>query len=219
MVKYVIFDFDGTIYDTVEGISRCARYAASSVLNICLPEEEFRCFAGPPLGTMFMEKFGIDMSTADRCVNEFRRRYVPIGLYESRVFPEIPELLLTLRSCGIRLAISSLKPIKMVERLLNRENLAFLFHVMDGITEEEFETAKSDIIRSTMTRLGADKDSTVLVGDTKYDILGAHECGIRAIGVRYGYAAPGELESAGADMIVDDPTELRELLLKLIATE
>ena len=64
-----------------------------------------------------------------------------------------------------------------------------------------------------MDMLGARPEETVLIGDTKYDIHGAHECGIKAVGVRYGYAAPGELEAADADVIVDDMPALREWLM------
>ena len=54
----------------------------------------------------------------------------------------------------------------------------------------------------------------MLVGDTKYDMTGAHQCGITAVGVGYGYAAPGELETAGADVIVSDMAALRSWLFE-----
>ena len=65
-----------------------------------------------------------------------------------------------------------------------------------------------------MESLNAGKSGTVLVGDTKWDVAGAHRCGIPCIGVGYGYAAPGELENAGADALAADLRELKELLLR-----
>ena len=77
---------------------------------------------------------------------------------------------------------------------------------------------KADVIREVMRRLGlaeADKTSMLMVGDRKYDILGAKANGVASIGVRYGYAAPGELEAAGADFVVQSVEELSRLLEKL----
>ena len=65
-----------------------------------------------------------------------------------------------------------------------------------------------------MELLDARPETTVLVGDTKYDVAGAHRCGVPCIGVAYGYAAPGELEAAGADALAADMAELEEMLLR-----
>ena len=71
---------------------------------------------------------------------------------------------------------------------------------------------KQEIVERVIAALGAEKDECLLIGDTKYDVAGAHAAGIGCIGVRYGYAAPGELEEAGADAIADDLDELENML-------
>ena len=210
MYKFVLFDFDGTVYDTVEGITKSARYAINKY-GMDAPLEELRCFAGPPLLDKFMEVFAVSEEQARELVDAYRERYRPIGLQECQLFPGIKELLIKLRQQGIKTAITTMKPQEMAEMLLGRENMLELFDVIYGSTLSQ-NVSKSILVQRAMETLGASVSDTVLVGDTKYDIHGAHEKGIPAIGVRYGYAAENELEDAGADFIAEDMAELEKLL-------
>lgn len=214
-MKYttVLFDFDGTLFDTVEGITRSVRYALNQA-GLDAPTEELRCFAGPPLMEMFMEKYSFSTEQAEQAVRDYRTRYVPIGLYESRIFPSIPDLLRQLKAADLRLAVATSKPRVMARELLEREGLSQLFDGIFGSEPNGNNNAKWQVILQAMETLGASAASTVLVGDTKYDVLGAKRTGIPCIGVRYGYAAPGELEQAGADAIAKDIPALLSLLLE-----
>ena len=213
MYTKLFFDFDGTLYDTVDGITRSVQYALRK-RGLDAPLSELRCFAGPPLDEMFMEKFGLSRPDAEQAVRDFRERYVPIGLYESGAFPGLRELLRELRDAGMRLAVSTSKPQVLAEELLRREGLLELFDVVCGAAEEGEGNAKWQVLQRAMGLLDASPEESVLIGDTKYDVAGARRCGIPCIGVGYGYAAEGELERAGADFIVPDLAALRELLLK-----
>ena len=213
MYKYILFDFDGTVFDTVEGITKSVRYAINKVGRDA-PPESLRCFAGPPLVDMYLERFGGTIEEAERFVVNFRERYQPTGLYECRIFQGIVELLNDLRAEGRVTAVATLKPQHLAETLLTREGITGLFDAICGGGAEGHEGTKADIVRRVMAQLGAAPEETVLIGDTKYDILGAHECGITAVGVGYGYAAPGELAAAGADVIVADMPALRAWLFE-----
>ena len=212
MYKFVLFDFDGTVFDTVEGISKSVRYALNK-RNLDAPLEALRCFAGPPLGLTFMEKYGFDEQEAKRAVADYRERYIPIGLYECSVFQGMRELLLSLREQGVRLGIATLKPLYMARTLLEKEDMLQLFDVSCGADPDKMHETKAEILSRAMAELGADTENTVYVGDTKFDVRGAHECGVKCIGVDYGYAAEGELVEAGADWLVESVSGLRELLL------
>ncbi len=212
MLRCILFDFDGTVFDTVEGITKSVRYAANR-LGIDAEPESLRCFAGPPLTDMFMEYFGFDRDTALRAVVFFRERYRPVGLYECRVFPGIPELLAELRAAGYLLGVATSKPQPLAEELLEREGMRGLFDVLVGSREDGDNDSKAEVLRCAMARLGVAAGETVLVGDTKYDVLGAQACGVKCVGVGYGYAAPGELEAAGADVLVPDLPALRAYFL------
>lgn len=212
MYRYLFFDFDGTLYDTVEGITRCVQYALRK-RGMDAPLDSLRCFAGPPLDDMFMEKFGFTREDAEQAVRDFRERYVPIGLYESRPFPGLKDLLRDLHAAGYRLAVTTSKPQVLAEELLRREDLHDLFDCICGAAEGGEGNAKWQVLRRAMERLHAPEGESVLIGDTKYDVAGAKRCGIPCIGVGYGYAAEGELEQAGADAVAADLDALRGMLL------
>ena len=213
MYSVILFDFDGTVYDTVEGITKSVQYALRKRgLDAELPE--LRCFAGPPLVDMFMEKYGFDRAVAEQAVRDFRERYVPIGVYESRPFPEIRGLLETLRASGRRLGVATSKPQHLAEQLLERADLRGFFDVVCGSGVNGNDDAKWQVLARAAEALNAPPEETVLIGDTKYDVAGAHRAGLPCIGVRWGYAAPGELETAGADAIAADVATLEALLLK-----
>jgi len=214
MYKYILFDFDGTVFDTVEGITKSVRYALNK-RNLDAPLESLRCFAGPPLGLTFMEKYGYDEEEAKRFVADYRERYVPIGLYECSVFPGIREMLEALRDKGVKLGIATLKPLHMARTLLEKENMLQLFDISCGADPDKMHETKAEILGRAMRELGAEAESTIYVGDTKFDVGGAHGCGVKCIGVKYGYAAEGELLEAGADYLADTVEELKELLMTI----
>jgi len=212
MYKYVLFDFDGTVYDTVEGITKSVQYALAKH-GIASELSELRCFAGPPLADKFIEVYSVTEEQAQQLVVDYRERYRPIGLLECQLFAGMKELILKLKEKGIKTAITTMKPQEMAEMLLEREGMIPLFDVIYGSTLSQNIT-KQKLVEMAMDTLGADKAETILVGDTKYDIHGAHQAGVAAVGVRYGYAAENELEDAGADFIVDTMQELEAFLLK-----
>ena len=212
MYDCILFDFDGTVFDTVEGITKSVRYALNKV-GLDAELESLRCFAGPPLADKFMEVYGFDRAAAEQAVWDYRERYRPIGMNECCVFPGIKELLEKLRAAGKTVGIATSKPQELAEELLRRENMLGLFQVICGSRPDGSDSAKWQVVQRAMELCGAVKENTILVGDTKYDVAGAHKVGIACVGVRYGYAAEGELEAAGADAIVEDLPELESFLL------
>lgn len=210
-VRTALFDFDGTLFDTVEGITKSIQYALRK-RGIEEPLEKLRVFAGPPLVDKFMELYGVDQAEAERLVTDFRERYVPVGVYESAPFPGIEALLIRLRAAGITVGVATSKPQAMAELLLDRYGLRERFDLVAGSSPGINNEKKQDIVRRAMELCGASPESTVLVGDRKYDAEGAALCGIPCIGVAWGYAEPGELEAAGVERIAADPVELEALL-------
>ena len=213
-MKYntVLFDFDGTLYDTVEGITKCVQYALSKH-GIEAPLEALRCFAGPPLAEKFMEVYGVDSALAEQLVKDYRERYLPIGVYESAPFPGVGDMLLRLRTAGLHLGVATSKPQTLAELLLDRAGLRDCFDAIVGSTPGKKDDRKWMVVRRAMELCGAEPAATVLVGDTKYDAIGAAKAGIGCIGAAWGYAAPGELEAAGVLCTARDFAALEAFLL------
>lgn len=212
MYRNILFDFDGTVFDTVEGISKSAQYALEKQ-GIEASLSELRCFAGPPLVDKFMEVYGFELEQAQQATRDFKERYGVKGVRECRVFPGIKELLESLIRHGRRLGIATSKPQYLAEQLLEQEDMRDFFQVVCGSQAAGNNSAKSQVLQLAMDKMGAKPEDTVLVGDTRYDVEGAKICGVPCIGVSYGYAAQGELEEAGAAAIAEDMEQLLELLL------
>ena len=174
----ILFDFDGTVFDTVEGITKSIQHAIRKH-GMDAELTELRCFAGPPLVDKFIEVFGVPDAEAEQLVVDFRERYVPIGVYESEPFPGIRDLLTALRQAGKTLAIATSKPQNMAELLLERSGLLDCFDVIVGSDPHLNNNAKWEVVTRAMERCNASPETAVLIGDTKYDVAGALRCGMR----------------------------------------
>ncbi len=208
----ILFDFDGTVFDTVEGITKSIHYALEKH-GIRSEINELRQFAGPPLVEKFIEVYGVSWEEAEQLVLDFRERYTPIGVFESAPFNGIREMLETLGNAGLCLCIATSKPQEPTELLLRRSGLEKYFRYVIGSREGINDQSKAQIVDSVIRKCGCERRKTVLIGDTKYDVFGAGECGIDCIGVGWGYAAEGELEKAGAIAVVKDVASLQKMLL------
>lgn len=215
MWNTVLFDLDGTLSDSAPGITRCVQYALEKEFGIIRKPEELIEFVGPPLKEQFMLYTGCNDEMGERAVARYRERYRPVGIFENSLYPGIPELLLQLKNEGFRIALSSSKPEEFCHQILETFEIAQYFDVVCGSDMEGRHTDKAEIVEEVLHRLRMEnrREEVVLVGDRKYDIIGARQRGVGTIGVSYGYGSREELELEWPDCIVDTVTELRNVLI------
>lgn len=215
MSTAVLFDLDGVLVDSRAAITSCIRYALA-----CqgLPEQEpgslERCI-GPPLTRAFADLTGHpqDSGLVLACLASYRARYRGASLRETTVFTGIPEVLAALAD-DHRLAVATSKPRAFAEPLLAALDLR---EKLDHVAAPDLDAHREDketTIRSALSTLGVSR--AVMVGDRSFDIIGAHACGIPAIGVSWGIGSPRELADAGAEIIVDDPRDLPQAAGRLL---
>lgn len=210
MPKSILFDLDGTLTDSGEGIINSAAYALEE-LGVPVPtREEMRVFVGPPLHETFM-KFGVPSHLAEEAVRLYRVRYIPIGKYENHPYPGIRELLETLQQRGHRLYVATSKPDGMATDILTHFGLAKYFTRICGASLDTSRTAKDAVIAYLLEETG-EAGSMFMVGDTAFDVLGAKAHGIPCVGVSWGYGLVEDMEQAGAAAIAHDAAELLTLL-------
>ncbi len=215
MWNTVLFDLDGTLSDSAPGITRCVQYALEKEFGIIRNPEELIEFVGPPLKEQFMIYTGCDGEAGERAVARYRERYRPVGIFENSLYPGIPELLRQLRAENLKIALTSSKPEEFCRQILETFEIAQYFDVICGSDMEGKHTDKAELVEETLHMLGMEgrRNEVVLVGDRKYDIIGAKQRGIGSIGVSYGYGSREELEYEWPDCIVDSVTELRNVLI------
>ena len=215
MYQYILFDLDGTLTDSKEGIINCFKYAIEKLGDPIPSEETLLSFIGPPLRLSF-GSLGYDEEKIELAIKTYRERYVPIGKYENVPVEGGVELCKSLRDKGCRLAIASSKPRHMCVDICEKFGFApYLEHIVGPMGDDHW--TKADVIREAFRRFGltdGDLSRVLMVGDRMYDVEGAKECGIDCVGVEFfGYAAPGELMDAGAVAVVKTTDELEAYIL------
>ena len=158
---------------------------------------------------------GFNQDTAREALRLFRERYVPIGQFKNRPAPGAVEMMERLTAQGYVLALASSKAESQCVSICERFGFAPYLTVISGSSDQR-DQSKAEVIRQAMARLGLeDPRRGLMVGDRKYDVEGARECGMDCAGVEFfGYAPPGELESAGAVAVVRTVAELEAFILQ-----
>lgn len=208
----ILFDLDGTLTDSGEGIINCAIYALETLGLPVPPREALGVFVGPPLQDTFRQ-FGVPAEKLDEAVRIFRSRYVPIGKFENRPYEGIREALEALLRQGSRLYVATSKPEVTALEILEHFDLSQYFTKICGATLDGTRSSKSQVIAYLLDS-GVSRESCVMVGDTAFDVLGAAAHGIPAIGVAWGYGSVEGMKKAGASAIAETPDALISLLGK-----
>ncbi len=207
-----LFDFDGTVADTGEGIRRSVTYSLERMGKPALDEAMLSRFIGPPLHDSYKEYCHMSDEEADTAILRYRERYVDIGLYESQLYPGIKSLLKALNEAGAYVGIASGKPQFMLERLAAYYEIDCWLDTIVGAGLDRHSADKRDLILRAIPQ-GVESKRACMVGDRHFDIEAACALGLGAIGVNYGYALPGELIRSGADVVFDSVEALARYLL------
>ena len=210
MAKTILFDLDGTLTDSGEGIINCAILGLKH-FNLPVPDRQaMRVFVGPPLHEIFV-KFGVPEDQADEAVRVYRSRYNTVGKFENTPYPGIYELLQALRNNGNTLLVATSKPESLAVEIMDKFELSKYFHKICGASLDRSRSTKEDVIAYLLAQNGS-AEEMVMVGDTAFDVLGAAAHGIPTIGVSWGYGDVEEMVAAGAKAIAYTMDELLALL-------
>ena len=214
MYKYVLFDLDGTLTNPEIGITSSVMYALEK-FNIKVEDrKELHPFIGPPLSYSFQTYYGLSEEESEQAIKYYRERFSVKGLYENEVYPGVEKLLQQLKEGGKRLIIATSKPEEFTLKILEHFDLLKYFDYVAGATMDGSRGEKADVIRYAIEISGiGNKSEAIMIGDRKYDILGAKENGLNSMGVLFGFGDREELTEAGADYIVENVKDIATVLL------
>ena len=204
---WVLFDLDGTLTQSEEGIWNCARYALGKMGYAEPDAATLRKFIGPPLVWSFQELIGMSEEQAIRAQGIYRERYNTLGLLENRVYPGIRYALRCLKKAGMHLGVVTGKPENATRRILEHFGLIGFFEQIVCATDNKAD--KEQMIRKALPEGVTD---AWMVGDRKYDMEGGRQAGIHTLGVTYGYGSEEELTESGAEKLARSPREIAEVL-------
>ena len=208
-MKQILFDLDGTLTDSGEGIMHCAELTLAHY-GLPIPSRaEMRSIVGPPLKDSF-RRFGIPETELDNATAYYRKHYLATGQFENFPYPGIRQLLQRLNDDGHRLYVATSKPEAMAQNILRHFQLDGYFQIICGAASDGLRNTKEAVIEYLLQQL-PDHDSLVMVGDTIYDVKGAAYHGIPCVAVTWGYGVVEDMVHAGA-VIADSMDALYQAL-------
>ncbi len=212
--RYLLFDLDGTLTDSSEGIINSILYSFDK-LGLQLPQkEELYKFIGPPLLNSYIEYYGFSLEKARLATDYFHKFFVEKGMFENKLYDGIREMLLKVSSCDRKLILATSKPEVFAEKILQHFDILKYFDNVVGATLDEKRTKKEEVLSCIFENIDiSDKSDVVLIGDTKFDAIGAKKLGIDCIGVSYGFGTKEELIENGAVYVAETPEQLAKILL------
>ena len=210
--QLVIFDLDGTLTDSAQGIVASFRHALGSI-GAEVPDGDLAgMIVGPPMHHT-LRTMGLG-EHADDAIAAYREDYLARGWAMNRTFDGIPALLGDLRAAGIRLAVATSKAEPTAVRILTHFGLDGHFEVIAGASVDGLRATKSEVVKHALAQLEPLPDRILMVGDRSHDVEGAAEHGIDTVVVGWGY---GRSDFDGPDAPVPHAhvttvAELREAL-------
>ncbi|MCK4021618.1 HAD family hydrolase [Streptococcus suis] len=213
MYQTILFDLDGTLTDSGQGILNSVAYALEK-MGIEEPDTaNLNRFIGPPLYESFSRFYQLNPEDTQSAVDAFRVYFKEKGMFENQLYPGIIPLLEELRTAGKTLVIATSKPEIFAKQILEHFGISHYFDVIAGASLDSSRISKADVIGYAINQLEAFPKHAVMIGDREHDIEGARMHQLPAIGVLYGYGNKQEFEKAGATMIVETVQDLKRVLL------
>jgi phosphoglycolate phosphatase len=209
-MKHLLFDLDGTIIEPKEGIVNSIRHAADLMGAVMPSEEELHQFIGPPIMDSFQEKLKLNYAQALEAVSHFRRYYAETGIHQNALFRGIADVLHALKQKGYTLYVATSKPTVFAKEILEEHALDKYFVEIVGCNLDNSRSDKTEIIGYIVQKYGLDTSQCLMIGDTKFDIVGAKNHQMLSVGVTYGH---GDFSQHQPNYVVDSCPEL-ELLIK-----
>ncbi len=205
----ILFDLDGTLTDSFEGITKCIAHAMTKLGRLSPPPESLGWCIGPPLKKSFSQLLDSrDDALVEEALTFYRERFGSVGLFENKIYEDIPQVLETLRNTGHTLYVATAKPEVYAKRIIEHFGLKKFFKGVHGSELDGTRTDKTSLIAHVLEMESITASESVMVGDREHDMIGAKANGITGLGVLWGYGTREELEASGPYTCIDHPREL-----------
>ena len=211
--KFILFDLDGTLIYSHPGIHAGFRYALKELGEKEPTQEQLGRCIGPSLMYSFQTYFGLSEERAALATEKYREQYSKTGVYENMPVEGALEGLKALKKAGFKMAMATSKPYVYANIIAERWGFKEYLDEIVGPGMDGSLHTKAMVITEAMKRLGADKESCLMVGDRHHDIEGARENGVDCAMLKVGYAEEGEFEKFPPDYVFEGFSDFTKFLL------
>ena len=210
----VMFDLDGTLFDSSEGIKMCYRKGLEHFGIYVEDDSELDKVIGPSLYDSYHRFFGLNGDDILTAVKIYRDLYGSDGIYRIRMYDGVEKMLDSLKQNGFTICLATSKPYVMAKKILEFTGLMRYFDVVCGANLDGSMSDKVELIGECLKQSGfTDKRRAYMVGDRSYDMVGAAKAGVHSIGVTYGFGTRMELMNAGAEFTAYDTGNVARILI------
>ena len=210
--KYILFDLDGTLTDPKEGITKSFQYA---LRHFGIEEDlaNLEKFIGPPLHDSFRDDYNFSEEEVEEAVTKFREYFAQNGIFENKIFSGVKEVLEYLHSNNKRILLATSKPTIFAEKILKHFEIDKYFEYIGGSNLDGSRSEKNEVINHVLEVCKVSSmEDVIMIGDRKYDVIGAKKIGVDSIGVLYGYGDLEELQEVNPTYIIKNIEELKNIL-------
>jgi phosphoglycolate phosphatase len=209
---HILFDLDGTLTDPYLGITNSVKYALNKFNITEQNDHQLKLFIGPPLEQSFMEYYNFNKNEAKKAIEFYREYYSVKGIYENKLYHGIDTVLEILNNKNRNCIVATSKLEEYAVTVLRHFKIDLYFKRVTGSNLEGTRVEKGEIIKYIIEKDQLEKEKTIMVGDRKYDIIGAKNNGVDSIGVLYGYGTKEELEEVKPTYLCNSIDKLLKLL-------
>lgn len=211
-MDYILFDLDGTVTNSQNGIKNSVEYALK-YFNIEVEDrDDLNKYIGPPLRQSFMKYAGLSEEEAGIGMIKYREYYEPYGIFENELYEGITDVFNELKRKNKKIILATSKPWIYAEIILEHFDIKKYFDFVAGSELNGVRTDKSEVIKFAVNRFNIDTDRAIMIGDRKHDIIGGTKNQLKTIGVLYGFGSKAELENAGACYIAKDVKNINDFI-------
>lgn len=209
MIKNILFDLDGTITNSYEGIVNAVKFSLDKI-NFKYDESKLISFIGPPLKDSYMNLGFSEEESKDR-IEDFRDYYFKKGMKEMYLYDGIEETIQKLHDKGYKIYLATSKVESSAKKILSDNNLLKYFSYAAGATMDQSRVEKEDVIAYLIDKTGIKPEESIMVGDRLHDIEGARLNNIKAIAAGYGFG--NEDEYKNAVLVANKPSDVYEYVI------
>lgn len=214
--KYVLFDLDGTVSESALGIRVSLEHAIKEIGKPLPNLDDYTLYIGPPLIDTFRNLCHFTEEESAQGVEIYRDYYDTYGKFKNKLYDGMKDVLTALRNQGAKLAVCTSKYEKFAEEIVELLGVSDYFDAVCGSTLDGSRKDKKDLIPYAVKTLGGDfdaeRENTVMLGDTYFDARGARICNVDFIGVKYGYGSLEQMKAEGAEIFAETPADILPLL-------
>ncbi|MFH1687248.1 MAG: HAD-IA family hydrolase [bacterium] len=208
-IRAIIFDLDGTLIDSSDGVVEAVNYSLTKMGRPVQPAERIKAYIGFPLAVMYPD---FTDAPLDELYEHFRVKAAETVVLSTVALPGADDALRTLYRRGFRLAVASTKIRPHIDGVVQKFSWSGLLGAWSGGDEVANVKPAPDIFHLTLDRLGIVASEAVVVGDTINDVQAAQAVPMKVVAVRSPYGSHDDLRASRPDYVLNSVAELPELM-------